>query len=195
MYSGNLAALVSSPLALSIQVSVPLTLASGVECVSEGVTATAVYTNTQSRYTCSINNQAPLVPKSVSVSLQYRFGATVISLTTTPVVVYFIRASTLSFSVGSVNAAAFGQTFTTTVQIVPDNVNATLFTVSKVYSTSVYGSGPPSSMPSTSSALFSAPCSYDFITFSLSLDVGVTSVSLVNISSNLLPLSCIRAYF
>lgn len=194
MYGGNLAALVSSPLLLFIELSTPLAINTGVDCVSQGIPFTATYTQTQSRYTCTIQNQGQLVPKSVSVSLQYRIGDTVFSLTTTPVTVYFICASTLSFSVGSVNAAVFGSLISTTVQISPNNVNATLFTMDRVYNSTVYGTGRPNSLPSSSSAVFSAPCVTDFVMFSLSLDIGVNTIFLVNISLNELPISCIRVY-
>lgn len=193
MNGGQIAALISNSIPLSIISSTSLQIPSSVSCKSEGALFPATYAS-PSVYTCSVTSVAPHVAKSISVHLVYSTsGGDSIQLSSVPVQAYFVTNGSIAFAQGASNAAAFGSAFTTNVALAENNVNATLFTTSRVVGHSTLGYYLAASAVSQGRiATISYPCIHDSVFTWLLLNVGVgANVVYVNVSQNAGPVTCV----
>lgn len=187
---GKIAEFATNSMTLQISSSQALSLPN-IECVvaENGVVTSASYI-LGSAYACTISNPVPQIARSVSVSLRYRSGGVTLSLTTSPATAYFITPTSLVFSSNGMNAQTLGSTMYLSVDVSLTNINASLFTSSRVFAR-LSDNTLISSTVTEGRAVFSYVCNHGSSMIHLTLDVNVNPSFLVNISLNALPITCI----
>lgn len=193
-YGGNVAALATSTLPLQIDSGSFLTLASGIECVSETVAFAATYSGTPNRYTCTIANQAPQNAKTVTVSLQYRAAdSSVITLSSTPATVHFYTTSAIAFTGTINNAVVFGTSISLTIAVAANTIPAGLLTMARTFFTSSFAS-TTAATTGLNQATFTYTCNHDSVLGYMEINIAASGTNKVNISLNALPATCVSMY-